>query len=492
MYRQEAGGNFVDVTAESGLVNSGYGMGVAVGDVNNDGYPDLYVTNYHDDQLYLNLGDGRFQNVTVESGIDNPRWGTSACFVDYDRDGDLDLFVTNYVDYYPEKSCYSRRGQQDFCSPIAFPKTVDRLFRNVTGEATEQDPTPRFSSGVRRPRFENVTISSGIAAAAGPGLGVLAADFNEDGWPDFYVANDQDANFLWLNQQDGTFVESALLAGAAYDAQGRPQASMGIAYGDVNQDGRFDLFLTHLQGETNAMYLLDEAHGFADTSLISGLGRPSLSMTGFGTAFADIDHDGDLDLLVTNGRIALPATTQQQDLAENAPVQHAVDPFWQQFAEYNQIYLNDGSGHFEEFRSTTDDFLAACDVSRGLATGDIDNDGDLDFVVSNTGGATRIYRNDAAKNGNGLVVRAVETRDGGRDALGAIVKVHSGGRVWSRLVTTSSSYLSAGDPRVYFGLGAQAAYDRIEVHWPDGSREQFSGGATNTSITLEHGQGESQ
>jgi len=489
LFQQQADGKFIDVTEQSGLGDPGYSMGVAVGDINNDGYPDLYVTNYHEDQLYLNLQNGTFQNITIAAGIENPRWGTSACFFDYDRDGYLDLYVTNYVDYYHEKTCYTRRGQVDFCSPIAFPKTVDRLFHNLTGTQATHKEGAEEADAIVIPRFENVTVAANIATASGPGLGVISADFNGDTWPDLYVANDQHANFLWLNQQDGTFFDSALLTGTAYDAQGRPQASMGIAYGDVDRDGNFDLFLTHLQGETNALYLLDDSANFTESSLISGLGQSSLPMTGFGTRFADVDHDGDLDLIVLNGRIALPETDEQKVRASNASIQHSNNPFWQQFAEYNQIFINEGAGQFHEWKSDSDDFLAACDVSRGLACGDMDQDGDCDFVVSNTGGSVRIYHNEIEKNGTWLIVKAVEPQWGGRNALGAIVRVQAAGQQWQRLITTSSSYLSAGDPRAHFGLGQFKTYDRIEVLWPDGSSEVFPGGATNAYITVKHREG---
>ncbi|MGH7202238.1 MAG: FG-GAP repeat domain-containing protein, partial [Planctomycetaceae bacterium] len=360
LYRQEPGGRFADVTEGSGLEGGDYGMGVAVGDVNNDGRPDVYVTNYGPDRLYLNQADGTFLDITEAAGIDNPQWGASACFVDYDRDGRLDLMVTNYVDYYPSRQCVDGRGREDFCGPQVFFGTADKLYRNESGSGTTV-------------RFTDVSLSSGIAHQRGPGLSVTAADFNGDRWPDIYVANDGAANFLWINQRDGTFRDEAVLQGVANDALGRAQAGMGIAVGDVNGDAAFDLFVTHLAGETNTLYLSDAA-GFRDAGPSAGLAGPSFPYTGFGTALADLDHDGDLDALVVNGRVKRPESASAGDEADTN--------FWRSYAEPNQISLNDGDGRFEEFSSSADPFTSAVDASRGLAAGDIDNDGDLDVLVT--------------------------------------------------------------------------------------------------------------
>ncbi len=482
LFRQEADGSFVDATTDSGLGDPSFSIGVATGDVNNDGYPDVFVTNYGQDKLFLNQKNGTFLDVTETAGIDNIRWSASACFFDYDRDGKLDLFVTNYVDYYPEKQCETRQGKPDYCGPKSFSPTIDRLYHNITPDRTSKQE-------LLLPQFEDVTVASKIAQHAGPGLGVLAADFNGDDWPDLYVSNDQEANFLWINQQDGTFVDKAILLGAAYDFQGRPQASMGIAYGDTDEDGSFDLFLTHFQGETNALYLKKESIGFLESSQSTGLATPSLSYTGFGTKLADLDQDGDLDLLVVNGLVKIPDSSHQNSNTIPQDEARFADPFWKQFAERNQIFLNDGTGKFHEYKSDQDNFITARDVSRGLISGDIDNDGDLDFLVTNSGGAARIYRNETPQQGNWLQVRAIEPDLGSRDAYGAVVTVVNGTRHWKRLINSASSYLSADDPRAHFGLGDIKKIDHIEVTWPDGSHERFPGGDVNQVRVLKHGTG---
>lgn len=478
LYHQERAGVFVDVTAGSGLESRLFGMGVAVGDINNDGLPDVYVTNYGPDRLYLNLGSGRFSEVTEAAGIDNALWGASACFVDYDRDGWLDLAVTNYVDYYPSKECADARGRKDFCGPQVFFGTADKLFRNVTGERSRGDEAG--SGGVPpEPRFEDVSLSSGIARKKGPGLGIMSADFDGDMWPDIYVANDGTANFLWINQRDGTFLEEAVLRGLAYDAQGRAQAGMGLAWGDVDADGAHDLFITHLAGETNTLYLADGAGGFRDAGPESGLAAPSFPYTGFGTVMTDLDHDGDLDVSVVNGRV------------KRAVDQSVSAEFWSTYAESNHLFLNQGNGRSRELNAP-DPFITDVDVSRGLAAGDVDNDGDVDFLVANAGGPARLYRNDAEKQGHWLIIRAVEPALGGRDAYGAVVTVVAVDRRWERLVTAGSSYLSSNDPRAHFGLGNVGVVDRVEVLWPDGSREVFAGGPVDLLRVVRHGEGELQ
>ncbi|MFK7776991.1 MAG: CRTAC1 family protein [Gimesia sp.] len=482
LFRQEADGSFVDVTTDSGLGDLSYSIGVSTGDVNNDGYPDVYVTNYGQDKLFLNRTDGTFLDVTQTAGLDNIRWSASSCFFDYDRDGKLDLFVVNYVDYYPEKQCETRQGKQDYCGPKSFSPTIDRLYHNVTPDRSSKQE-------LLLPQFEDVTAASKISQHSGPGLGVLAADLNGDDWPDLYISNDQEANFLWINQQDGTFAEKAILLGTAYNSQGQPQASMGIAYGDTDEDGNFDLFLTHFQGETNALYLNKDSIGFQESSQSTGLAAPSLGYTGFGTKLVDIDQDGDLDLLVVNGLVKVPDSSHQTSNTSQQNDARFADPFWKQFAEPNQIFINDGKGLYQEYKSDQDDFITARDVSRGLISGDIDNDGDIDFMVTNSGGATRIYRNETPQPGNWLQVRAVEPDLGGRDAYGAVVTVVNKNRRWKRLINSASGYLSADDPRAHFGLGDINTIDHIDVIWPDGSHEQFPGGDVNQVRILKHGTG---
>lgn len=481
LFRQAEDGQFRDVTKESGVVGEHYANGVAVGDVNNDGHVDFHLTCYGPDRLWVNQGDGTFRDMTEEAGISNTLWGASASFVDYDRDGWLDLFVTNYVDYDAGQPCVV--GTPDFCNPAMFPRTADKLFRNLGGAVG----TPASA------RFEDVTVSSGVFRHAGAGLGVVGADLTRDGWPDFYVANDGHANFLWVNQQDGTFREEAVLFGVAYDPLGRGQASMGLACEDFNGDLAPDLVATHLDGENNALYL-SEPHGYRDRSMQRGLGG-SFPYTGFGVALFDGNHDGQLDLLVANGRVRRrPSGDSGADGAVNSAGTSQDEPEFQRlYADRNSLYQGTDEGRLRLRTEHSDPFLSPREVSRGLALGDVDNDGDLDVLLTNCNGPARLLLNEAPKQGDWLSLRAVDPKLGGRDAYGAQVLVRRGGRTWSRLVLPCSSYQSCHDPRLHFGLprqeGEPATIDEIEVTWPDGERERFPGGATNTTRSLVRGEG---
>ncbi|MFP6770483.1 MAG: CRTAC1 family protein [Planctomycetaceae bacterium] len=477
LFRQVEQGRFEDVTQSSGLGHAGFGMGVAVGDLNNDGYPDLYVSNFGSDRIYLNRKDGTFADVSEASGIENDQWTTSVALIDFDRDGWLDIYATNYVDHRADRKCPDNRGRDDFCGPQVFDGLPDRLFRNLGATSAGESPLLRFA---------DVSATAGIARQGGPGLGVVCADFNDDRWPDIYVANDHAANFLWINGQDGTFREEAFFRGGALSAQGRPQASMGIACGDVDGNGRIDLLLTHLEGENNALYMGIDAKGFRESSSRAGLAVPSLGFTGFGTQFLDLDNDGDLDLFVANGR-AKRTTRNVGDTPHRS-----VPKFWRAYAEANHVFFNDGTGGFSRFEHDRDPLVGDIEVSRGLATGDIDNDGDLDVVITNTAGPVRIYRNQAPRTGHWLLVRATLPERGGRLAIGARVTVSAGKTTWTRLVQPATSYLSSSDPRVHFGLGPVTVIDRIDIDWPDGSSESFAGGAVDRVRELAAGTGVSR
>ncbi len=471
LFRQAADGRFEDVSAGSGVDAAGHGMGAAASDVNNDGLTDLLLTEYGRVRLFLNRGGGTFADATREAGLDRSRlWGTSAAFFDYDRDGRLDLVVANYVNYDPSRWCADSGSRQDFCGPNAFPGTVTNLYRNRgPGEA-----------GV--PRFEDVTLASGLGRVPGPGLGVFCADFDGDRWPDIFVANDGQPNRLWVNQKNGTFKNEAVARGLALNCLGQTEANMGVAVGDVDGDGLFDVFVTHLTTETNTLWRQGPRGVFQDRTAAAGLARPAWRGTGFGTVPADFDHDGDLDLVVVNGRVR-----REQAAAVVGGEPHPL-PFWRAYVERNQVFANDGTGNFRD-RSAEDAALCGtAAVARGLACGDLDNDGAPDLLVTNVAGRARLYRNVAPGRGRWLTVRCVDPALK-RDAYGAEVTVEAGGRSWTRWVNPGYSYLCSNDPRAHFGLGGAGAVDAVRVVWPDGAEETFPGGPADRAVELRKGSG---
>jgi hypothetical protein len=465
LYLQRPDGTFANASRGSGLDFSDWCMGVAVGDVNNDGLPDLLVTSVGGVRLFLNRGDGTFQNVTKESGLDNPSWACSAAFLDYDRDGRLDLVVINYVDFDPTQHCVAARGsKRDYCSPGAFPPTVSRLFHNVTGS----------DGGVR---FQDVTLPAGLARAPGPGLGVVCADFNGDGWPDILVANDGKPNHLWINQKNGTFKEEAAQRGLAYDGMGRAQAGMGIGLADVDGDGLLDVFMAHLTEQQHTLWKQGPRGYFRDRSTQAGLAAPGWRSTGFGTVLVDFDNDGWPDLVIANGRAARGPPVADSPLGAH----------WGDYGERNQLFANDGKGRFKDISTANAALCGRPNVGRGLALGDIDGDGGLDLILTTAGGRAVVLRNCAAR-GHWLEVRVLE-RSGKRDALGAEVVVEAGGRRQILVAQTAGSYLSASQAAPHFGLGSAEGYDAVEVLWPDGLRERFAGGKADRRVTLRQGTG---
>ncbi|OWK34722.1 CRTAC1 family protein [Fimbriiglobus ruber] len=474
-YLQQPDGTFRDASAGSGLDFAGHNMGVAVGDFNNDGRPDLVVTQYTGLRLLLNNGDGTFSDVTRESGVDNPAWGTSAAFFDYDRDGWLDLVVLSYVDYDPTWPCQAPNGTRDFCAPKTFKGRVSRLFHNLGGRpaATPGSNTPA------RARFEDVTETSGLGRTPGPGLGVVCADFDGDGWPDIFVANDGAANHLWMNQKNGTFKEEAVERSLAYNNMGQSQAGMGVALGDVNGDGMFDLFVTHLAEETNTLWTQKPRGFFRDQSAAAGLITPTWRATGFGTLLADFDHDGALDLAVVNGRVAARAAVDDWSLG----------PFWSRYGDRNQLFRGDGRGRFRDVSEANQPFSGQYAISRGLLRGDFDGDGAQDLLVTSVGGPARLYRNVAPNRGHWLIVRAFDPALK-RDAYGAEIRVRAGDQTRTAWLNPAESYLCSSEPRAHFGLGTAARVDEIEVVWPDGTAEVFEEGCdADRRVELRKGAG---
>lgn len=452
---------FIDVTEQAHLVFTGYGMGVATGDYNNDGQPDLYVTNFGSNILYRNNGDGTFTDVTKEAGVADPGWSTSASFVDYDRDGLLDLYVAHYVDFTVRgnKECSTPAGQLDYCTPAAYKPTLDRLFRNR-------------GNG----KFEDVTQAAGTGSAVGPALGVAAADFNGDGWPDIYVADDGQANLLWLNNGNGTFRESALLSGAAYSTDGMARAGMGVAVGDFDGSGNESIFVTNLTGEGATLYQNTGHAQFTDTGMKYGLYLPTFPLTGFGTGWFDYDNDGRPDLFIANG-----AVTRIEKLQG--------DPY--PFHQRNLLLHNEGS-RFRETGAAAGLPFALSEVGRGVAFGDVDNNGSVDLVIANNHGPARLLLNETTPGRHWLSVR-LRGVNSNRDGIGVRLTVRlsdkgTNNRVLYGRVHTDGSYLSASDVRVHFGLG-DARHATILADWPGGGKEEWDNIPLDSQVTLREGSG---
>jgi hypothetical protein len=451
---------FTDVTDRAGLGRVLYGMGAAVGDYDGDGRLDVYVTAFGPNVLFHNNGDGTFTDVTAAAGAGDDRWSTSATFFDYDRDGRLDLFVANYVDFTraANRTCFDAVGARDYCRPTVYRSVTDRLWHNEGGG-----------------RFKDVTEAAGLLKADGPGLGVAAADFNGDGWADLYVANDGTANQLWINRGDGTFADEGLLSGTAFNAEGLPEGSMGAAAADVDADGDLDLFVTNLPREAATLYVNLGQALFQDATHAWGLGAPTAPFTGFGAAFLDYDHDGWLDLFVANGAVSNVEALRGQPYP---------------FGELSLLLRNAGGRRFESVAGWAGAASERREVARGAAVGDVDNDGDVDVLVTNNNGPVRLFLNETRPRRPWLAVRLEGGATENSHGIGARIGVVRHGRatLWRR-VHTDGSYLTASDARVHFGLDDAAEVEALVVEWPRGRREAWKRPRTGMTLTLREGTG---
>jgi len=462
LWRNLGDGTFVDATEKAGVGYPGWGMGVVVADFDRDGWDDLYVTCFGPNRLYRNNGDGTFSDVTDKAGVGDARWSTGAAFADYDGDGWLDLFVANYVDLrldaLPEfgkgKFC-EFHGIPVQCGPRGLAGSGDTLYRNK-GDGT----------------FEDVSVKSGVADPKGRfGMGAVWSDFDGDGRPDLFVANDAGPNFLYKNTGSGTFVDVALQAGTAFNEDGKEQGSMGIAIGDYDHSGGWSLLVTNFSDEYNTLYKHDKGFQFTDVSYASQTAKASVPLVGWGAHFLDYDNDGWLDLLVVNGHVY--PQVERAGLATR-------------YAQRKLLYRNNANGTFADMTSAAGPAIGEPAVSRGSAAGDLDNDGDLDVVINNLDGAPTILRNDGGNRGNFVTVH-LESRAGTRSVIGSVVTVRAGDLVQRAERRSGDSYLSHSDGRLHFGLGARAKVDSVEVRWPSGTVQRFGEIPANSFITIAEG-----
>ena len=438
LYFNDGDGRFAPAPETHGAADAGYGMGVAAGDYDNDGDVDLYVTNVGPNVLLRNLGDGRFEDVTAAAGVGDPGWGTSAAFVDLDADGDLDLFLANYINWSPtaELECYIA-GLLTYCPPQNYTApATDRLYRN-NGDGT----------------FTDLSAEAGLNQAYGNGFGVVSADFDSDGRLDVFVANDMMVNQLWLNRGGLRFSEEAMLWSCAMDEYGVAKAGMGVATGDIDDDGDVDLLVVNLEGQTDSLFR-NAGAWFEDATAEAGLAISSRRHTRFGVVLADFDNDGYLDLYEANGRVG-PGTIRDGDI----------------FREPNLLYRGTAEGVFAEVAPAGGTAPTLLHTSRGLAVGDVDDDGGLDLLVVNRDATPYLLMNRIAGRGNWIRFR-VRTATG-RDAHGASISAWVGATQRHRSVQPEGSYLSSNDPRVHFGLGGETQARAVTVRWPTGALEAF-------------------
>ena len=452
LYRND-GGRFADVTTAASVGDTSWSMGCAAADYDNDGHTDLYVTNFGRNILYRNRDGGRFADVTVAAGVGDTGWGTGASFGDYDRDGDVDLYVANYVDFsldYESPIPCLWKNVKVYCGPVGLRPAADVFYRN------EGDGT-----------FAEYGTEAGLSGEAFYGMSALFSDYDDDGWPDLFVANDSTPNLLFRNRQDGRFAAEGLVAGVAYSGEGVAQGCMGAAWGDYDNDGLFDLFVTNFADEYNALYRNEGGGFFADVSFAAGIGAAPADWVSWGTGFFDYDHDGDRDLFVANGH-----TYPQADLPR-------VNSSYQQ---PNSLFEN-REGRLVEVSAAAGPGFALSRVSRGTSFADYDSDGDLDVFILNLNGPPTLLRNDGHHDHHYLLVRPVGTASN-RDGIGARVIVRAGGRSQHAEVQSGGSYLSHNDRRLHFGLGRAERVEQLEVRWPSGVVQVLSDLAADQVLTV--------
>ncbi|MDP9338190.1 MAG: CRTAC1 family protein [Acidobacteriota bacterium] len=469
LYRNNGDGTFTDVTAKSGIhTDGGFFFGVAIADFDNDGYQDIYMTGYRRSVLYHNNGDGTFTDVTVAAGVaEEGDWATAAGWFDYDHDGNLDLLVTNYVQYdvdHPVSCGGNKQVYRAYCHPDSFSGTSPRLYHN-NGNGT----------------FSDVTKVSGLENRDGKSLAVVLADLNGDSWPDIFIANDTQRNFLYLNNRDGSFRDASYSGGAGFSEDGKAEAGMSADAADVRNNGRYDLFVSHLDFQLNRYYRNSGEGFFIDATVASGIGQSNYRNSSFGARFFDFDNDGWRDLLVVNGHILDNIALYHPDVT---------------YQEEKRLYRNTGNGHFVDATATQTPVFRAPMVGRGLAIGDYDNDGWQDFVVNNNGEPAQLFRNNggaasakiAANKNHWLAVHLVGAKSN-RDGLGARLKVTAGGFVSYDQAKGGMSYCSSQDPRIYFGLGKRTRADSVEITWPSGAVDTIQNVPVDQIITVEEGRG---
>ena len=437
-------GHWTDVTEKAGVGDKSYSIGCACGDVDNDGDTDLYVTNFGADILYINNNNGTFTDMTSAMGINSPKWGSSAAFFDGDNDGWLDLYVANYVEFSVDKNPWcgeSISGLRAYCDPDFFEGITDDFYHN-NGDGT----------------FSNWTDKAGISKDHGKGLGVVPGDIDNDDDMDIYVANDKVMNLMYINDGSAHFEESALFNGVGFNENGKAEAGMGVDFGDINHNGRLDLFVTNFTGESNTLYLNDGNGAFTDKTFSAGLGQPSLDVLGFGTKFVDIDLDGWLDLFVVNGHVI-----------DN--IAHFNSAYT--YAQRKQVFVNNKNGTFREINSHLLGDAAFPSVGRGAAFGDIDNDGDMDCVISNNNGPANLLMKTGLTENNWIGFELVGTSCN-RDAIGAKITVETTHSIQTAFVNPGASYLASNDKRIVFGLNKINELDAIHVDWPGGKRQRVN------------------